>query len=173
MNWNEYPSGVLDFCDIAELYGSARLSQILRSSLSPSFAVFVPESDLCETPTEEAKSQVARVAGKFAHVPTNLSPPDTSDFGIEMLFLDHENGLSAISGITFVNILKASHFLCCFRNLQIQALRTNSIYLILHIVRISRREMKTCTSKKPDLSLTSSPTASMCVRNLVCKPNNY
>ena len=40
------------------------------------------------------------------HVSTNLSPPGTSDFGIEMLLLDHENGLSAIGGITFVNILK-------------------------------------------------------------------
>ena len=97
--------------------------------------------------------------GKFAHVSTNLSPPATSDLGIKVLFLDHENGLSAISGITFVNtcILKASHFLGCFRDLR--ALGTNPIFLILHIVRISRRGIKTCTSEKTDLSLTSSATA--------------
>ena len=32
---------------------------------------FFPESNLCETPIEEAKSQVARMAGKSAHVSTN------------------------------------------------------------------------------------------------------
>ena len=42
--------------------------------------------------------------------------------GIEVLFLDHFNWLSAIIGITFMNILKASHFLSCCRNLR--ALRT-------------------------------------------------
>ena len=81
----------------------------MRSSLSPSLQSspvsglvvetlsFAPESDLCKTPTEEAKSQVAKVAGKFAHVSTNLSPPATSDSGIEMLFLDHDNKLSVIA----------------------------------------------------------------------------
>ena len=71
-----------------------------------------------------------------------------------MLFLDHGNWLSAIIGMAFVNILKAQNFLCCFRNLQ--ALQTSPLYPILHIVRISKRGMKTCTSEKPDLSFSSS-----------------
>ena len=87
MNLNKYPSGVLDFCDIAEVCGSARLSQI-----RPPFCLvvetlsFVPESDCAKLGTEEAKSQVARVVEKFANVSTKSS--GTSDFGIEILFLD-------------------------------------------------------------------------------------
>ena len=90
----------------------------------------------------------------------------------------------AVIDITFVNNNYVSHFLGRFRNLR--ALRTNPIYPILHnqqalrsplmvdgackissinqsiiSFRISRRGMKTCTScsctsEKPDLSLTSS-----------------
>ena len=154
-----------DFCYTQKIIcGSAWLSQIPRSSLSPSLQsspvsglviktlIFVPESNLCETPIEEAKSQKARMARNFAPVSINLSPPAASDFG--MLFLDHENRLSAIIGITFVNILKALHFLGCFCNLG--ALWTNPIYSILHIVCILRRGTKTYTSEKPYLSLASS-----------------
>ena len=72
-----------------------------------------------------------------------------------MLFLDHENWFSAIIDMAFVNNLTAYHFLVCFHNLR--ALRTESALPILHIVCISRRGMKTCTSKKPDLSFPSSP----------------
>ena len=80
-------SGVWHLRDIAELRGSARLSQIPRSSLSHSpqsspvsglvieTLSFVLESNLCETPIEETKSKVARMTGKSAHVSTNSSSP--------------------------------------------------------------------------------------------------
>ena len=86
---------------------------------------------------------------------TYISPLATSDSGIGMLFLDHGNWLSTKFGMTIVNIFKASHFLSCFLNLR--ALQTYPLYpiLILHIVPISRRGMKTCTSEKPHLSFPS------------------
>ena len=67
----------------------------------------VLESNLCETSIEESKvTEVARVAGKniFAHFKTSLRLPLTPvSKDVEMLFLDHENWLSAIIGTAFVN----------------------------------------------------------------------
>ena len=102
----------------------------------------VPESDLCENPIEirrKAKSQIAGVGGKF----TLWSFPAASDSSVERhreaIFKPRQ--LSAIIGMTVVDILKASYFLGCFGNLR--ALRTYPIDPILHTFRISRRGMKT------------------------------
>ena len=78
----EYPSGVSDFGDIAELRGSAWLSQIPQSSLSPSLQSFPVSGLIVKTSTEEAIAGCYS-GGKFAHFSPNLSPLGTSDFGIE------------------------------------------------------------------------------------------
>ena len=114
---------------------------------------------------------------KFAGIKMNFEvprPPLTPvSKGTEMLFLDYGNWFSAIIGMTFVNIMKASHFPGCFRNLR--ALRTYPIPPSLHNISYLKERNEDLYLQDPICRSHPAQTGrvSMSVRNCVCKPNKY